>query len=160
MIHVIQVFRRELGQGIAVSDDQRLAQLLSIQKLHKAGGLQTEHEFLYRNLTILDDKSSALLSFNSIVLAATAILLSSAHSIARVSFLVTLLVIAVSSYLCLRVVWLHWSDADTLTDSERFWLDLLPVRDMRTRWYRAAWILAQCSIVSLVVSAVLDSFSL
>jgi hypothetical protein len=72
----------------------------------------------------------------------------------------TLLVIGMSSYLCLRVVWLYRSDTASLISIDEFWLDLQPVRDQRTRWYRAAWMLAQLALVGVAVSAVLDSFGL
>ncbi len=160
MRSLVDILRSKLDQGLCSDDSERIAHLRLVEQFHEGGGLRIEHEVLYRDLTILDDKSSALLSFNSIILAAAAILLTSAEAVARIGFLITLFVIGVSSYLCLRVVWLRWSDTRSMASHEQFWLDLHPVRDQRTRWFRGAWMLAQVAIVGLVASAVLDSFGL
>ncbi len=153
--------REHINQGLCDSDAQRLEQLRSIRTLHAGGGFQTEHEFLYRSLTILDDKASALLSFNSIMLAAIAVFLTSTgDDLARVVFLVAFLIMGASCCLCLQVVRLYWSDTDSLADSERFWLDLNLVRDHRTRVYRIAWLLAGSALLVLVAGAVFDAAGL
>lgn len=132
-----------------------MKQLQLIQELRRNGGEDAEHEFLYRNLSILDDKASALLGFNSIVLAAVAIFFTSARYLGeRLTFLVALITMAMSCYLCLKVVWVHWSDSDTLRQPELYWMELITVRDKRTRTYRMAWFLAEFSLGLLVVGAI------
>lgn len=149
-----------ITQGLCANDAQRLAQLQEVRRLHAAGGFQTEHEFLYRNLTILDDKASGLLSFNSIILATIAIFLTSTgDDLARQVCLLAFLIMGVSCCLCLQVIRLHWSDTASLSDSERFWIDLSRIRDRRTRYYRSAWLLAGAALLILVLGALIDAIS-
>ena len=154
-------FRDELDQGICDNDEQRLEQLESVRSLQAAGGFQTEHEFMYSSLSILDDKASALLTFNSIILAAIAIFLTSTDGVlGPYLFLAAFLTTGASCCLCLQVVRLHWSDTPSLAASERFWLDLTRIRDRRTRFYRAAWLFAGAALIVLVIGAALDAVGL
>jgi hypothetical protein len=151
-------WQRRVNYGLCRDDVERLEQLHLLRDLRQDGGNDAEHEFLYRNLSILDDKASALLGFNSIVLAALAIFYTSArYLVERLIFLVALIVTAISCYLCLRVVWIHWTDNKTFGNSELYWLELMNVRDERTKMYRRAWLLAEVSLAILLMGAVVTA---
>jgi len=110
-------------------------------------------EHLYESLTILDSKSSSLLSFNSVLVAVFAIFVSTqARPVLWISGGIGLALTLVSSYLLLSVVWVHWSTTDHLGKGKvsEHELKLLDVRKQRTILYRWAWNLARAAVLALL----------
>ncbi|MBA7604960.1 MAG: hypothetical protein GH143_07090 [Calditrichaeota bacterium] len=107
-------------------------------------------DHLYSCLSILDAKSSSMLSFNSIIIAVFAIFMTGQLTLTeRVIANVGMAAILVSALLLLSVVWVHWSPTGDLVDAEQHGKQLLQVRNYRTVRYRIAWYLAVFSLVSL-----------
>lgn len=110
-------------------------------------------DHLYSCLSILDAKASALLSFDSIVLAVYSIFLVQGET--RYPFILAVLGMATilcSAMLLLWVVWVHWSTTHQLQDYEEHARTLLYVRRVRTIRYRLAW---DFSVVSLLILCLL-----
>jgi hypothetical protein len=111
-------------------------------------------DHLYGCLSILDSKSSSLLSFNSIIIAVFAIFMAGELRLAELIVAnIGMASILVSSLLLLSVVWVHWSTTDNLEDLKNHGLVLLGVRRSRTIKYRLAWYFAVAALIAL--SAVL-----
>ena len=122
-----------------------------LQHYRREGEHWDEFQFLYENLSILDSKAASLLQFNSILLAVVAIFFTQTDGAARWVYLVDLALNIVSCWLCLRVVWVSWSSTEDLSDPGRHGVNLVAVRDLRTRLYRKAWWLAAVSLLGLLV---------
>lgn len=138
------MFRR----GLHNSDDERLAHFKALAKRDLAKGYNDNFTLLYEALSILDAKASSLLTFNAVGLTALAIWLERIplnffHLTLDVAFLCFLL----SCGLCLKIVWLHWSSTEDLTNTDQYPVGLLEVRDSRTVLYRWAWLLAVCAVL-------------
>ena len=107
-------------------------------------------DHLYGCLSILDAKSSSLLSFNSIIIAVFAIFMTGQlHWLEWIAVNVGMASILVSCLLLLSVVWVHWSTTDNLADLKNHALILLEVRRSRTIKYRLAWYFAVAALVVL-----------
>jgi len=115
---------------------------------------------LYENLNILDGKTNSLIQLNGIVLAAYIFLLSSTSmNIPRTSAGVYILGIAYSAaavFLCLRVIWVHWSSRSDLSHAEAHMRALIRVRTERTIEFRRAWTLCFVSICAILFLAIND----
>jgi hypothetical protein len=108
-------------------------------------------EHLYESLTILDSKSSSLLSFNSVLVAVFAIFVSTqSRPVLWISGGIGLTLTLVSSYLLLSVVWVHWSTTDHLGNGKAHETKLLDVRLQRTILYRWAWNLSRAAVLALL----------
>lgn len=113
-----------------------------------------EHEELFQHLygclSILDDKASSLLSFNSIVIAVFAIVMTS--PITSTGFFLAgagMAAVTISSVLLMSVVWIHWSTTDDLKKLDEHAYRLLQVRRSRTIRYRLAWWFSMLGIFAL-----------
>ncbi len=108
-------------------------------------------EHLYECLSILDAKSSSLLSFNSIIIAVFAIFLTRPLSSAE-WLLVNggMMTVLLSAFLLLSVVWVHWSSTPELNDAGEHGRRLLEIRNSRTVRYRISWYLAVVSLLALL----------
>jgi drug/metabolite transporter superfamily protein YnfA len=109
---------------------------------------------LYGCLSILDSKSSSLLSFNSIIIAVFSLFLTSENSLGLrggIFLAVGMISIIISCFFLLWVVWVHWSTTNDLTDLGVHAFNLPKVRKSRTLQYRIAWYFAVTSILSLSV---------
>jgi hypothetical protein len=122
--------------------------------------LSEEHRYLfdhlYSCLSILDEKSSSMLAFNSIIIAVFAIFMT--RDLPLPEWIVTnvgMALILVSALLLLSVVWVHWSTTKDCADSSRHAATLLQVRNSRTFRYRLAWYFAVFSLISLCLLLVL-----
>ena len=116
---------------------------------------------LYDSLTILDDKASALLTFNSIIIAVLAVVASNlgAEELLSLSILGGgIALLALSTFILLRIIWVHWSTTDDLLNLEGHIETLLNVRMKRTVWYRLAWLLVIPSIGLMLVFFVITAF--
>lgn len=140
-----------LDDGLHSNDQARREHCEALRSLQSDQRDWTEFLFWYENLSILDGKSASLLQFNSVVLAVIAIFYTSdRNSLLRFVFAGALLVSVVSCLLCLKVVWIHWSDTPSLQSPVEHGRSLLRVRDLRTRLYRAAWWLAGAGLLALL----------
>jgi hypothetical protein len=116
------------------------------------GGREHQELFdhLYGCLSILDSKSSSLLSFNSIIIAVFAIFMTGElRGVERITITIGMASVMVSCLLLLSVVWVHWSTTENLSDLESHALVLLRVRRSRTIKYRLAWYFAVGSLGAL-----------
>lgn len=128
-----------------------------LQKHIAALGAMTnvrEHQELFHHLydclSILDAKSTSLLSFNSIIIAVFAIFMASEpRGFAWIAVNFGMAMILVSCLLLLSVVWVHWSTTANLEDRENHALILLDVRRSRTIKYRLAWYFSVAGMVGL-----------
>lgn len=113
-------------------------------------------DHLYSCLSILDSKSSSLLTFNSIIIAVYAIFLSgNLRLVEWIPISVGMSTILISCFLLLSVVWVHWSTTGDLLDVEQHAFSLLQVRRIRTIKYRLAWYLAVAALGFLIFFLVL-----
>jgi hypothetical protein len=107
-------------------------------------------DHLYGCLSILDSKSSSLLSFNSIIIAVFAIFMTvELQGVEWVAIVTGMAMVLVSSFLLLSVVWVHWSTTDHLKDHAKHTVVLLDVRKERTVRYRLSWYFAVLAMVNL-----------
>ena len=114
-------------------------------------------QFMYDNLNIIDSKSSALLTFNSLIIAVLAIWTSSIPTgLFLYVYTFILILFLISSLLCLLTVFLHWSSSSHLENLEEHIDLLLQVREKRTIKYRYAWYLAYLGISLMIVAKVID----
>lgn len=138
--------------GIHRSNQERLQHLGELERTQVAVGYPAQFAFLYESLGILDSKASALLTFNGIALAALAIWMEGSatgvqHMLLDAAFLLSL----ASSCFCLMVNWIRWESTEELLQEQQHAVDLLALRDKRTRHYRVAWVFAFLSVLLIVV---------
>jgi len=123
----------------------------TLLKIMKEGPDKALIEYLYDCLSILDDKSSSLLSFNSIIMAVFAIFMTvqDVDGLQIVLIGIGTTCVLVSSFLLLNVVHIRWSssvDLDKIEDHQRA---LLRIRGERTNEYQRARLLAVVSVALL-----------
>jgi hypothetical protein len=112
-------------------------------------------DYLYNCLSILDDKSSSLLSFNSIIMAVFAIFMAISDENQRPTALQTgfisvgTVAVLASSFLLLLVVHIDWSDSEDLKDVVEHERTLLRIRRTRTNVYFVARWLAIVAMIGL-----------
>jgi hypothetical protein len=126
------------------------AHVAALVRAHKSVEHHELFQHLYGCLTILDDKSASLLSFNSIVIAVYAIVMTA--SVTTVGFFIAgigMATVTLSSILLMSVVWIHWSTTEDLQDLDQHAHRLLHVRRSRTIRYRLAWWLSMAGILTL-----------
>jgi hypothetical protein len=117
----------------------------------------SEHNYLYDCLSILDRKASALLQYDSIILAAATLALtfSPNKSAIGVGLVVSSLIMSgLSSIACLHVIRVYWTLTEDFNDPAQKFLKLMQLRNFRTVLYRMAWILAQVSVLILIVGVI------
>lgn len=127
--------------------DAHIQALAEMTKTHEHRGL---FDHLYECLSILDQKSSSLLGFNSIIIAVFAIFMIG--DLAHAEWIIVsvgMMAILASSLLLLLVVWVHWSTTKDLADISKHAEKLLDVRRDRTIRYRLAWYFAVLSVLAL-----------
>jgi hypothetical protein len=117
----------------------------------------TAHDYLYNCLSILDTKSSALLQYDGIVLAAATlgVTLFPHPSLGNLFVILALLLSGVSSVLCLPVIWVYWTTTPEFSDEREEFIDLLGHRNRRTVYYRIAWLIAQAAVFFLVLGIII-----
>jgi hypothetical protein len=111
-------------------------------------------DYLYQCLSIIDAKSASLLQFNSIIIAASTVLLGLLASVIRrtpsFAWVANLTVVAMllmlgSSCILLRAVWIYWARTSEIR-AGGYLRELLVRRTKRTAWYRWAWWLSVLSL--------------
>lgn len=119
-------------------------------------------EHLYGNLDALDNKTNSLIQMAAILAAAYTFVLIpysdvlSAHSVhydrsAAWLFAMGVSYAAIAIYLCLRVIWVHWSSRSDLDNAEEHMKSLIGVRTQRTIRFRRAWTFSAISLAALIV---------
>jgi hypothetical protein len=144
------------------SGDERQRHLKAIRNLHTRGDESFEHDHLYASLNILDGKAIGLLTYDAIVLAATSLVLSISHgtfSPGTILIFVSLVLTAIAASLCLRVIWIFWTETPDLEDSQAEFIKLLDVRSRRTIAFRIAWIMSQLAMFLFIVGIFIERMS-
>lgn len=110
---------------------------------------------LYENLNILDAKTNSLIQLNGIIIASYVFVISiSALRLPRSAVPMLLLGLAYAAaavFLCLRVIWVHWSSRADLRHADAHIKGLIRIRTQRTIEFRRAWTFCCASICTLVV---------
>lgn len=116
---------------------------------------------LYKTLSILDNKSSSLLAYNSIIMAIFAIFMTNFPTRQSSPLIISgLICLLTSSVFLLTIIWVHWSKKEDLIDSDKHVDILLYVRRCRTIRYRVAWILSSLAMILLFFFLLWKFFSL
>jgi hypothetical protein len=136
-------------EGVYAGDAQR-EHLDSIRE-------SSRHDYLYECLNILDNKAAALLQYDSIILAAATLALAFSPNNSAIGtglVVASLIISGLSSISCLQVIWVYWTLSEEFNDPSEKFLKLMQVRNIRTVLYRVAWILAQVSVLILIVGVI------
>lgn len=150
ILQVVQVF--SLYSQLPTGRDELRKHIESLSRMANQREHQELFSHLYECLSILDSKSSSLLSFNSIIIAVFAIFMTGELVwFEWIAVSVGMATILVSCLLLLWVVWIHWSTTENLANPENHALVLLDVRRGRTIQFRLAWYLAVTSVICLIV---------
>jgi hypothetical protein len=158
MLNLRQRLGRWILEGV-YRGDQKREHLGSIRKLQPQQDDAFEHEYLYGCLSILDTKASALLQYDSIMLAATSLALASFPrniTIGSILVFAALAISGLSAALCLNVIWIYWTETTEFANSANLFVRLLEVRNRRTVSYRIAWLLAYGAVALLILGILLE----
>lgn len=120
------------------------------------------YKHLYDCLSIIDTKSAALFTANSVLAAVYAIFYDPSTMSSRIVFGIdanTFLGIGLTTMLlsCLLAVFtvlIHWSKTKELQDQERYPIRLLKIRNERTKLYRWSLLLTFAAILMLLIYVV------
>ncbi len=115
------------------------------------------HDYLYDCMSILDTKASGLLQYDSIVLAAATLALTffpKSTSFGAILLFISLILSGLSSVASLQVIWVYWTETVDFSNPNDEFIILLNTRNHRTVMYRIAWMLAQVSVVFLIVGII------
>lgn len=141
------------------NNDQVEEHIVALRKMSTNVEQKELFAHLYDSLSILDSKTSSLLSFNSIILAIYAIFIVSADSVSQiVPMIIVMISLLVSSISLLNVIWIHWSTTEQLNNTTEHIKVLLQVRKSRTITYRIAWYFSVFALVSLIIFLILQVF--
>lgn len=163
------------GEAVPVVSEQMRRDmkeyLVAVPLRHENQVTMAQEGHLYGALSIIDSKAQALLSFNSFLLAIVGIYFGTIQSIRDqplilIPFLMTVIASGVSCLLCLDVVWIHWltttdmtadpsQEADVIGEG---FIELLLLRDERTRLYRLAWLLSFGSVAAVIAGVLFAIF--
>jgi hypothetical protein len=149
---------RWLTAGIYSGANKR-RHLKSLRELQPHEDDAFEHNYLYNCLSILDVKATALLQFDSILIAASSFVLASISkdiTAGSITVFAALVFSGLSSFCCLDVIWIHWTDTTEFHDSDRLFVRLLEVRNRRTVAYRLAWVVSLFAMLTLIVGIFLQ----
>jgi hypothetical protein len=140
--------------------------LLGKESLDEHKVQQALFQHLYENLNILDGKAHSLIQLTGVLVTAYTVALALVfpsmldHSKAPVAgleavteqfvFTVGIAYASIAIFLCLLVIWVHWSNDGEIADSARHIKVLISVRNTRTRNFRRAWTFSGFSWVLLV----------
>ena len=142
--------RLQLFSQLPSTDEELHDHIVALSRMANAKEHQEIFDHLYGCLSILDSKSSSLLTFNSIIIAVFAIFMAGELRLAEwLPVVLGMALVLVSSLLLLWVVWIHWSTTKDLSDLEQHAIILLRVRRARTVNYRLAWYFAVASLTCL-----------
>lgn len=151
-------------RNLNLSDEQRSKHLISFQKLSKNDSYLEIFNFLYDNLNILDSKSSALLTFNSIIIAVLAVwtddydfaTIDEWQILFYILYFVFFILLLISSLLSLISVYIFWSSTEDFNSPDENLKKLLKLREDRTIQYRRSWWLAFMGITGTFLTRFLE----
>ena len=153
--HPMKILKTKFGLNL--NETERRKHLEYLKALQNDEIHFSTFQFMYDNLNIIDSKSSALLTFNSLIIAVLAIWTSNISTgIFLYVYAFILILFLISSLLCLLTVFLHWSSSSDLKNLEKHIDLLLEVREQRTIKYRYAWYLAFCGILLMIFAEAFD----
>jgi hypothetical protein len=145
--------------GLNLNKTERIKHLESLKTLLDDKIHFGSFQFMYDNLNIIDSKSSALLTFNSLIIAVLAIWTTNNKlGMFLYVYSIILILFLVSSLLCLITVFLHWSSSNDFENPENHIDLLLQVREKRTIKYRYAWYLAYFGIFIMIAAKIIEVF--
>lgn len=136
------------------TEDEFEKHLSALEVMTGDAGNEALINHLYGTLSILDSKSSSMLAFNGIMVAAYVIYLAATKT-SNLQFVLAnfgTISVLVSSALLLSVVWVHWSTTEDLLNGRIHYLDLVKVRMSRTVRYRIAWYFSFLGVFSLAAT--------
>lgn len=145
--------RERVLQGIYRTREDQCFHLRAIRRMQPEADDVFEHNYLYDCLSILDTKVQGLLTYDSILVASTSLVLATipvAITAGSIVIFIALSLSAISSLLSLFVIWVYWTDTAEFEHSENLFLALLQVRNRRTIAYRLSWLTAHFATVLLV----------
>lgn len=153
MIKILNFFYRQ--QPINEQDKKDYIKAIkNISQASNAAHFKLFNHF-YDLLSILDNKATSLLTYNSIVMAIIAWFHKYIYN--WVLFIIAVLFI-LSSILLISVIWVHWSTKEELNDIDKNLASLLIVTCSRTVRYRLAWACSFCTILLLSFFAIIKFF--
>jgi hypothetical protein len=150
---------RALFQGVYRGHEKQREHLTAIKSLGEQTSNSFEHEHLYNCLSILDAKATALLTYDSILIAATSITLTNFPkqiSVGSILVFAALVLAGLAAALCLHVIWVYWTDTLEFEDKAAIYYSLLSVRNLRTLSYRCSWLTSQIAMVLLIVGVLAE----
>jgi hypothetical protein len=150
-------FDSYLQQGNYPPGPERERHLDALGRMDLTQEQRYEHDHLYDCLSILDRKATALIGFNSILVATSTIVLTiikDAGSAGAVLMFCALGFAAVSSGLNLLVIELKWTETGELEKPREHFVHLLEVRGSRSVRYRLAWLACAAALVLVVAGIV------
>lgn len=117
----------------------------------------TAHEYLYNCLSVLDTKSSALLQYDGLIIAAATLGVTffPHPSLGNLFVVLALLLSGISAVLCLPVIWVYWTTTPEFSVERDEFIDLLGHRNRRTLYYRIAWLIAPVAVFFLVLGIII-----
>lgn len=128
-----------LRKGLCDDDNDRRAQINAMRVVVSDPDLDKIHAWIHTNLIILDAKAQSILSLYSIALATLAIFYTSLENSPKFVYVIALIgfmVIAWSIIPLARIAYAYWNTTDEFADPEGLLVDLLRLRDRRTRTVR------------------------
>jgi hypothetical protein len=134
--------------------EEKRRHLMALRQLQPREDDVFEHEHLYACLSVLDSKAIGLLSYDSIVVAATAVLLSifaKTFNAGSVLIFMALVLSGLAASLCLYVIWIFWTGTTDFENAQDLFVCLLEIRNRRTIAYRMAWVMSQAAMFFLII---------
>lgn len=149
---------KNFTQGV-YNGAQMRAHLHAVRRLQSKGDDSFEHNYLYDCLSILDTKVQGLLTFDSIIVATTTLVLATLSpeiTIGSILIFIALVLSGTSSLLALSVIWVYWTDTDNFEHSTDLFTELLGIRNKRTVAYRLSWLAAHGATIILIIGVFLQ----
>lgn len=139
-----------LKKGLCRDDKDRRDQINAMRAVVSDPELEKIHSWIHTNLVILDAKAQSILSLYSIALATLAIFYTTLGNSPRFVYAIVLagfIVIAWAIIPLARIAFVYWSTTEDFNNPETMLVDLLRVRDGRTRTVRIAILKGAASLV-------------
>lgn len=153
------LFKPDLKAQLPLTESEETAYLSNLKNLLEDKSQEVIFSHLYSNLSILDSKSSSLLTFNAIIVAVFAIFATTQTGLfVRLFSTAGISLSLLSSAILMNVVWVHWSTRDHLLDARTHEITLLAVRRDRTIEYRKAWNWSKASLFAIFLTILANLF--
>ena len=138
-------------KGLPRNEEERILHINKYFEVFDDRHHNAAFEFLYKNLSILDSKATALLSSNGIFLAVYSIYMTTANNTYALIVLVPIMCLITSSIMCMNIIWVHWSTSEDFSELRKHAVILLKARYRRTITYRIAWWFTMLAIIMLCI---------